>query len=313
MILCVTPNPAIDRTARVDRVQLDAILRPTEVVALPGGKGVNIARAVTRLGALAATSGIAGGHAGRWLVESLAREGLNPRFVDDAQETRTTYVAVDDRGHAISVYEPSAPVANESFDALLELLSRELLPACSSVAFAGSLPRGLEPGRFSAFVEAARRAARRSLVDTSGPALAAAVVAGPDIVKVSLDEAEAAGFGAHERLGPATRVRAAVDDLMSRGARAAMVTDGPRPAVAGDGRSMWSIAPPSIRALSATGSGDATNAGILVSLEEGRSFEEAVVRGVAAGAANALGLGAGRLDPAEFERLVPNVRLELQR
>ncbi len=76
-LLCITPAPAIDRTAHVERIERDRVLRPLELVALPGGKGVNAARAAVRLGGRVITTGIAGGHAGRWIVEALAAEGLD--------------------------------------------------------------------------------------------------------------------------------------------------------------------------------------------------------------------------------------------
>jgi hypothetical protein len=74
-LLCITPSPAIDRTAHVGRIVHGEILRPIELVALPGGKGVNAARAAARLGGRVMTTGIAGGHAGRWIVDALAAEG----------------------------------------------------------------------------------------------------------------------------------------------------------------------------------------------------------------------------------------------
>src|SRR5476649_576692 len=101
MILCVTPSPAVDRTARVERFTPDRVLRPTDLTVLPGGKGVNVARVAQALGALVATTGYAGGHAGRWLVEALAEQGLNARFVETQPETRTTYVLIDGAQHSL--------------------------------------------------------------------------------------------------------------------------------------------------------------------------------------------------------------------
>jgi tagatose 6-phosphate kinase len=121
-ILCVTPSPAIDRTARVPALVLGEPLRPTEVVALAGGKGVNAARAARRMGARVITTGIAGGHAGRWLIDELVGEGLEPRFAQAAAETRTTYVTVDARGRSLLVYEPAVHVSREEFERFIALL-----------------------------------------------------------------------------------------------------------------------------------------------------------------------------------------------
>jgi 1-phosphofructokinase family hexose kinase len=303
VILCVTPSPAIDRTARVARLTFGAILRPTEVVSLPGGKGNNVARAANRLGALVTTTGFAGGHAGRWMVEALEAEGLNPRFVTVAGETRTTYVTVDTAGRSTLVYEPTAPVGEADVDALLALLSTSLLPSASWVAVCGSPPAGMPADGYATLVEAAHAAARPCLVDTGGPALAAALAARPDVVKVSRDEAASVLAGdARDAVGAARA-------LVAGGAALAIVTDGPRGAGAADGRMAWQVDVPRVRALDAIGSGDAFSAALLVALDAGRSTEEALASAAAAGTANAETVGAGRFDVERHAELTAGVRV----
>jgi 1-phosphofructokinase family hexose kinase len=303
MILCVTPNPAIDRTARVDRVALGTVLRPTEVVVLPGGKGINVARAAHALGALVTTTGFAGGHAGRWLVEALDGEGLNPRFVPVAGETRTTYVTLDAGGRSVLVYEAGAPLSEGDVEALLSLLGAELLASATWTAICGSPPAGMRPHGYAALVEASHAAGRPCLVDVGGAAMEAALAAGPDVVKVSRDEAGSA-LG-----GRSVDAEAAARALVARGAGFAVVTDGPRGAAAADGRSTWEVEVPPIRALDPIGSGDAFTAGLLVALDSGRSTDEALAFGAAAGTANAETIGAGRFDPARQAELVGQVRV----
>ena len=303
MILCVTPSPAIDRTARVDRLAFGAILRPVEVVVLAGGKGDNVARAVRALGGLAMTTGFAGGHAGRWLVESLDAEGLNPRFVTVAAETRTTYVTVDAAGRSILVYEPAAPIDDADATRLLDLLASDLLPAATRVAGCGSAPAGGGSALHARIVRACRAAGRPVLVDAGGPALGAALDAGPDIVKVSRDEA-ASVVGQ----GDASAGRLA-EGLVERGAGLAIVTDGPHGAAASDGMTTWTAEVPRVRAVDPIGSGDAFTAGLLVALEAGRSTGEALAWAAAAGTANAEALGAGRLDETRQVELVGAIKV----
>jgi 1-phosphofructokinase family hexose kinase len=303
VILCVTPSPAVDRTARVARLTFGAILRPTEVSVLPGGKGNNVARAVCRLGALVTTTGFAGGHAGRWLVEALEHEGLNPRFVTVASETRTTYVTLDSSGRSVLVYEPSAPVGVTDVEALLALLTTELLPTASWVAICGSPPAGMPAHGYTTLVNACRSAGRPSLVDVGGPALAAALAARPDIAKVSREEAASV---LPDAVGDTV---AAARALVGLGATLAVVTDGPRGAGAADARSTWQVEVPRITAVDPIGSGDAFSAGLLVALDAGRSTEEALASAAAAGTANAEMLGAGRFDSGRHAALTAQVRV----
>jgi fructose-1-phosphate kinase PfkB-like protein len=267
------------------------VLRPTRLLALAGGKGVNAARAASRLGADVITTGIAGGHAGRWMIEELAAEGLEPHFAPAKAESRTTYVTVDESGTSIIVYERPAPATAGEYQAFLHLLEEELLPRCSRAIVAGSIPAGLADDDYGRIVEVSRRVGRPLLVDASGAGLRSALAARPDIVKIGRVEAVEAGLVE----SGATALEAALA-LAEAGARLAVVTDGAGPVAAADAETTWAARTPVIEAINAVGSGDAFNAALSIALASGASIDVALGRGVAAGSANALALGAGMLD-----------------
>ncbi|HEX2185875.1 MAG TPA: 1-phosphofructokinase, partial [Chloroflexota bacterium] len=50
MIVTVTPNPSLDRTVELDKLVRGEVLRVRHAHVEPGGKGVNIARALARNG-----------------------------------------------------------------------------------------------------------------------------------------------------------------------------------------------------------------------------------------------------------------------
>ena len=293
MLLCITPAPAIDRTARVARILHGEVLRPLELHALPGGKGVNAARAAVALGGQVVTTGIAGGHAGRWLVESLSAEGLEPHWSFAKAESRSTYVIVDDAGDSILVYERPAEATADEYATFLRLLQERLLPACARAIVAGSIPAGLDVSGHGAIVEVCREAGVPVLVDASGHGLLAALAAGPDIVKIGRVEAVEAGIVAAD----ADAVAAAAA-LVDAGARLAVVTDGAAEVAAADATTIWRLRVPSVDAVNAVGSGDSFNAALSLALMDGATVPEALVRGVAAGSANALTVSAASLDPA---------------
>ena len=80
MIVCVAGNPSIDKLFQVERMSPGLIHRPRAFVQVPGGKGLNVARATAALGAAVTATGVLGGHAGRWVAETLADEGVDGRF-----------------------------------------------------------------------------------------------------------------------------------------------------------------------------------------------------------------------------------------
>ena len=301
-LLCITPSPAIDRTAHVERISPGEVLRPIDLVALPGGKGVNAARAAARLGGRVMTTGIAGGHAGRWIVEALAEEGLEPHWSYARAESRTTYVTVDRTGASVIVYEHPSPATEQEYAAFLRLLREELLPRCERAIVAGSIPAGIDSRGHAAIVEVCREAGRPLLVDASGAGLLAALESRPDIVKVGRVEVAEAGLVSPH----AASIECAVA-LLDRGAQLAVVTDGAREVVAADAERTWRVAVPPVNAVNAVGSGDAFNAAFSLALMDGAAIEVALARGVAAGAANALALSAGGLDPEVARRLERDV------
>lgn len=303
-LLCITPSPAIDRTAHVERLVHGEILRPVELVALAGGKGVNAARAAASLGGRVMTTGIAGGHAGRWIVEELAAEGLDPHFAMARVESRTTYVIVDDAGASVIVYERATPVSEAEYVAFVALLEGELLPRCGRAVVAGSLPGGIDPRHHAAIVEAAHRAGRPLLVDATGAGLLAALTARPDVVKIGRIEAVEAGI-----VDRGASSLGAAKGLVERGAQLAIVTDGAREVVAADASRAWRVAVPTVEAVNPVGSGDAFNAGFSLALLDGEPLETALVRGVAAGTANALELSAGHPDPMVARELERDIRV----
>jgi len=291
-LLCITPAPAIDRTAHVERIAHDQVLRPVEMFVLPGGKGVNAARAAVALGGRVITTGIAGGHAGRWIVEGLSAEGLEPHWSFAGAEARTAYVIVDASGESVLVYERPTVVTADEFASFLRLLEERLLPASARAVVAGSIPAGPPAAGHGAIVEAARRSRVPLLVDASGPGLVAALAAGPDIVKIGRVEAVESGIVEAD----ASAVDAAVA-LVERGALLAVVTDGAEEVAAADSGTIWRLAVPRLRAVNPVGSGDSFNAALSLALMDGADTRTALVKGVAAGSANALTKSAASLDP----------------
>ena len=303
-LLCITPAPAIDRTAHVERIAHDEVLRPLEMIVLPGGKGVNAARAAVALGGRAVTTGIAGGHAGRWLVEALGVEGLEPHWSFARAESRTAYVTVDELGASILVYERPAPATVDEWGTFMRLLGERLLPASARAVVAGSIPAGLPADAHAALVEAARRAAVPLLVDASGPGLVAALEAGPDIVKIGRIEAVESGVVDED----ASAVDAALA-LVDRGALLAVVTDGPLEVAAADAGNTWRLSVPKVQALNPVGSGDSFNAALSLALMDGIDLPTALAKGVAAGSANALTKSAASLDPLIAAALEDDVQV----
>ena len=122
MILCVNPNAAIDKTVVVSQFRLNEIHRPQQVVAIPGGKGCNVARALKCLGEVPTVSGWVGGFAGQFIEAGLRREDIEAAFVQTAFELRTCLSILDPDNHTLTeLYEKGDPVPTEKVDEFIRL------------------------------------------------------------------------------------------------------------------------------------------------------------------------------------------------
>jgi tagatose 6-phosphate kinase len=101
-----------------------------------------------------------------------------------------------------------------------------------------------------------------------------------------------------------------VREVHDKGAKQVVVTAGKDPALAFDGRTFWKIFSPRIAAINPIGSGDAFTAGLVWRLSRGDNLGEACRWAAAVGAANALTLLAGEINPPDVERLVREVTVQ---
>lgn len=305
----VVPNPSIDRLYEVERLAVGSIHRPELVAVRPGGKGLNAARAAALLGGRVTAIGIVGGHAGDWLMDQLAVRGLEVHMARTSRESRTCVSILDRSSGALTeVYEPGEAIEPGAWEALEELVTRELEDGdVGALAVSGSLPPGAPGDGYARIAKIATRWAIPVLADVYGPALAAILPEHPAIVKVNASEAATvAGLSvadAHSAISAARRLR-------DRGATAVIITLGLAGAVIVDATTAVRLLPPEVRGAYPVGSGDAFLAGLTVAFVTGVPLVEAARYGMAAGIANALLPGAGDLDPAVAQQLAAAVSVE---
>lgn len=307
-ILFVAANPSIDRLAEVDVLTVGAIHRPDKVLAVPGGKGLNAARAAVALGARVTAAAIVAGRAGEWIAERLVETGIDAALVRDGglAETRTCLSVLDRSTDLLTeFYEPGTAIQPATWPALEDALSAELADDdVAAVVCSGSLPPGAPDDAYARIVRLA--APSITIVDTHGAPLRLAVAEHPTVVKVNAAEAaEATGL----QVTTAAEAASAARDLIERGAGQVVVTLGVDGAIACVGPSAWHLTSKARRGSYPVGSGDAFIAGLAIGLVAGSSLVAAAGGGMAAGIANALLPGAGVLDAETAARLLDGVEV----
>ncbi len=302
MILTVTLNAAIDKTHVIPGFGVGAVNRPSQVLALAGGKGINVARVLRALGEPVLATGFVAGHTGSHVLALMDAEGIPHDFQRlPAGETRTCLAVVHPEGPPhTEINEPGPQVASAAFEAFVARYEA-LLPRASWVALSGSLPPGLDAEAYLRLIALARRAGKPVSLDTSGPELPGALVGAPDVAKPNQGEAELV-LGSPVTLDNAA---AALAQLRALGPRVVALTlGGAGAAIAADGEAWW-IAAPDVRVINPIGSGDSFLAAMIALTNRGATLAEAARWGVAAGSANAAVPGAAACTREDIEALLP--------
>lgn len=275
MIVTLTPNPSIDRTIAVDHLHVGEVNRAHSVLIDPGGKGVNVSRALAANGV--ATSAIIplGGPDGDLHSSLLDAAGLAHVAVGIGGNTRTNVAIVDPHGRTTKVNEPGPELSDVEVAAL-----RAAIPSDAEwVVLCGSLPRGTDP---SLFTDVVSGHGGRVVVDTSGAPLAAAVAASPYLVKPNREELEELVGRSLSTLGD---VRVACDELVAGGIRVVVASLGADGALLTTAEGSWLAKAPVVNPLSTVGAGDCLLAGVLSALAEDLPPADVLARGVAWGSA----------------------------
>jgi 1-phosphofructokinase/tagatose 6-phosphate kinase len=309
VILTVTLNAAIDRTVAVPSFRLGERHRAVEARSIAGGKGVNVARALTLLGSPVIAAGLTGGATGNRLLEQLSRESVMTAFTRIAGESRTNLAVIDPTsGEQTEINERGPEVSAEEVDLFLEKLLY-LAQGASVCVLAGSVPPGAPENVYARLITELRGLGVLTVLDADGEQMRTGLKAEPNVVAPNIGEAEEAvghEFNDDDDLG------LGLAGLLEMGAGEAIVTtESGCVAIVGEGaeRRRYEARIDQLEPVVSVGSGDCFLAGYVAARYRDASPRECLAFGVACGAESTQHFGAGTLDRREVERLLGRVEV----
>ncbi|MCX5074918.1 1-phosphofructokinase [Streptomyces sp. NBC_00513] len=295
MILTVTPNPSLDRTYEIPSLGRGDVLRATGDRVDPGGKGVNVSRAVAAAGIRTTAVLPLGGAPGALLAELLGAQGVDVTAVSIAGQTRSNISLAEPDGTLTKINAPGPELAPEESALLLETVrTHDGSPAW--IACCGSLPRGLRPEWYAELVTRAHEAGARIALDTSGPALLAALPNRPDVIKPNVHELATAVGRPLATLGDVVDAARELRALGARAVLASLGADG-QLLISAEGDHHGTAPAPAAEIRSNVGAGDASLAGFLIA---GGAGPEALASALAHGAAAVRLPGSAMPTPADL-------------
>jgi len=275
VIVTVTPNPSIDRTLEIDRLERGALIRAKRSTAEAAGKGVNVSCALSEMGAATvAVLPLAQDSSGTYL--GLLAKATPIVAVPIAGSIRTNVSVIEADGTVTKLNEPGPELASDDVDAILAAATA--VPGAEWIVGCGSLPPGA-PVDFYARLAAPVSAGPRVAIDTSAEALAAAVCAGVALIKPNLSELETLVARPLATIGEAA---SAAREVIARGCHAVLLSLGPDGALFVDNGTASHAEAPIDDVLNTVGAGDALLAGFLAAGGDAGALREAVAWSIAA-------------------------------
>jgi 1-phosphofructokinase len=300
MIVTLTLNPSLDRTIEIGSLTRGAVIRAAAAHLDPGGKGVNVSRALLANQVRSCAVVPFGGDEGRRLVSLLQAEGIDMITVPVAGPTRSNVTLAEPDGTVTKINEPGTALSAEELDTVAEAVLSAATSADWVVA-SGSLPPGVPLDVYAGLCRRFSGAGINVAIDTSGPALLAAVAETPALVKPNREELSEATGLTIVSLGDAIE---AAEILRARGASTVLASLGADGAVLVEADGVTTGEAPVAGARSTVGAGDALLAGFLAA---GARGSEALAEGLAWGAA-AVRLPASRMPrPEDIRRDIVHI------
>lgn len=306
-ILCIGTTPAAQRVMLFPKLALDAVNRAATTLDGAAGKSINVAKVLKTLGVQPVATGFLGGQRGEFLRAIVEQRKIEAGFVAVKTPTRQCVTVIDESaGTHTELVEESQPVAMADFKKFMAVVHRRIA-GCRAAVMSGSIAPGCPATLYRDCVELAEKAGALSVVDAQGIPLTEALKSKPGLVKPNRVELTTT---VGRKLKSEPDVKHAMRELHDRGAQRVIVTAGPAPALAFDGKFFWRILSPQIQVVNPIGSGDAFTAAVVWRLLRGDDLGEACRWGAAAGAANALTPMPGELNRRDVERLTTKVRVQ---
>ena len=305
MITTVCMNPSFDKTASIESLKAGEVNRLSDVRCDVGGKGLNVAIVLKRLGVAVNCVGCVGENNEREFLEMVKQQGILFQTLRLPGSIRTNLKILDRNNRQVTEFNEAGLEMNRAEQTRFFQLLQEHANHSEYVVFSGRLPIGCQPDTYREGMRALL--GKRCVLDATGETLRAGLAEAPYLIKPNLPEAEAL---LKRELKTLRSIRDAALELVGQGAQHVIISMGKFGAVYSDGhRSLFAPAV-AVEACSTVGAGDALIGGVLFGLSRGEPVEEALRRGVAAGCASVMTDGTQLLTVKDFETILPKVTLQ---
>lgn len=298
-IVTVTVNPSLDKSTRFSGLLPEQKIRCESPHYDAGGGGINVSKAISRLGGESLCIFTAGGSSGEQLTALVSEEGIDIRPIPVQHITRENFIALDTNTNSQYRFGfPGSPVSAEETALILDAI-REQRP--KFIVASGSLNEGMPTDFYQKVAEIAKESGAKFIADTSGEPLKKILETGVYLVKPNIGEL--AKLTGNKNLD-ADEADDAARSLIEKGAaQIVMVSLGPQGAVLVTKEETVYVPAPNFKRKSTVGAGDSMVGGMVWALSQNKSIKEVAQWGVACGSAATMNDGTQLFKATDSKRL----------
>ncbi|MFP4241444.1 MAG: 1-phosphofructokinase family hexose kinase [Chitinispirillaceae bacterium] len=306
MIVCSLFNPAIDVSYRMETFEPGVTYLDLPSLAVPSGKGLNVARVARTLGEEVAVSALIPENDQLRFSTFLEEQGIKPLFFEVPGSTRINITLSELQNDCVTHLNGTSPSLSlriqEEFLQFLELQMEQGSTWC----FSGSIPAGFDGDVYSRTISLCHQKGIGTLLDARGNALKLGARTKPLMIKPNISELEQFF---DEQIRGVHHIALKGKRLIDMGISYAFISLGCDGMIAIHENDCLLCSPPEVKALDTVGCGDALVAGILVAQKRKFSFSEICRMAVACGTSKCMHQGPGVVTRDEVWRLMEDVRI----
>ncbi|MFN3752669.1 1-phosphofructokinase family hexose kinase [Flavobacterium sp.] len=298
-IITLTVNPSLDKSTHFSELVPEKKIRCEKPRYDAGGGGINVSKAISKLGGNSVCVFTSGGSTGGKLEELIANEGIESIVIKTKNWTRENFIAFENSTKAQYRFGfPGEEFSTEEIETILTMI-KEL--KTTYLVLSGSLNEGLPTDFYQKIAVTSKASGIKVIVDTSGEALRKVLETGVCLIKPNIGEL--AKLIGTERL-ELPEVEKAAKSLIEKGsAEIVVVSLGENGAILVSKDQTEFIAAPKVTKKSTVGAGDSMVGGMVWALSQNKTLKEVLQWGVACGTAATMNEGTQLFKKEDVEKL----------
>ena len=298
-ITTLTINPSLDKSTHFTGLIAEQKIRCEKPRYDAGGGGINVSKAILKLGKNSHCIFTSGGSSGEMLEELVNNQKIESTVIKTKNWPRENFIAFENTTKAQYRFGFSGNELLETEKDKIISVIKEL--ETDYLVISGSLNEGLPSDFYQKIAKIAKDSKIKVIVDTSGEALQKVLETGVYLVKPNIGElAKLIGV---EHLEIA-EVATAAKKLIEKGsAEIIVVSLGPQGAVLVTATQTEFLSAPNVIKKSTVGAGDSMVGAMVWALSQNKTLKEVVQWGVACGSAATMNEGTQLFKLEDAQRL----------